>query len=203
SANDGGICGAASGAGPIATTVDLPAGASATFIATGTVTPAAIGTLTNSASVSPPADTTDPTPGDETFTDTTAITPMADVQVSKTGSPVRVTAGNPATFTIVVTNAGPSTATQVMITDSPPAGLACGTTTGACSARPGTVPVLAPGSSATITATVPIPSPYGGPDPIVNVATATTATQDPVPANNLGEASVSVQAPVANLTVAK
>src|SRR5262249_49186897 len=155
--------------GPIATTVDLPAGASATFVATGTVSPGAIGTLANTASVTPPAGTTDPTPDDETATDTTTISQSADVQVTKARSPAMVTAGNPATFTIVVSNAGPSTATGVVITDPPPAGLAFGTITGACAAFPCTVPSLAPGASAIITATVSVPAPYSGPDPIVNV----------------------------------
>jgi len=202
-ATDGGSCALASGAGNIATTVDLPAGASATFTATGTVAPGATGTLANSATVAPPPGTTDPNPGDDTATDTTTISPSADVQVTKTGTPGTVVAGNPVTFTIVVTNAGPSTATDVVITDPPPAGLGFGTITGACTAFPCTLPTLVPGASATITATVSIPAPYSGPDPIVNAATASSATTDPVPANNVGQASVSVLAPVADLTVAK
>jgi uncharacterized repeat protein (TIGR01451 family) len=114
-----------------------------------------------------------------------------------------VMAGNPATFTVVVTNAGPSTATGVVITDPPPAGLGFATITGSCTAFPCTLPILAPGASATITATVSIPAPYSGPDPIVNAATASSATPDPDPANNVGQSSVSVLAPVADLTVAK
>src|SRR5262249_46432770 len=139
----------------------------------------------------------------ETATDTTTISQSADVQVTKAGSPAMVTAGNPATFTIVVTNAGPSTATGVVITDPPPAGLAFGTITGACAAFPCTVPSLAPGASAIITATVSVPAPYSGPDPIVNIATASSATLDPDAANNIGQASVSVLAPIADLTVTK
>src|SRR5262249_17429659 len=82
-ATDGGTCAAARGAGKLATTADLPAGASAPFTATGTVAPDATGTLANTASVTPPAGTTDPTPGDETATDATTITPSADLQVTK------------------------------------------------------------------------------------------------------------------------
>ena len=119
--------------------------------------PGATGALANTATVTPPPGTTDPNPGDDTATDTTTITPSADVQVTKAGSPSPVTAGNPITFTVVVTNAGPSTATDVVITDPPPAGLAFGTITGACTAFPCTIPTLAPGASATITATVSIP----------------------------------------------
>src|SRR5262249_31634103 len=158
------------------------------------VAPDATGTLANTASATPPAGTTDPTPGNETASDATTITPSADVQVAKAVSPVTVMAGNPATFTIVVTNAGPSTATGVGRDDQPRAGLAFGTITGACTAFPCTVPILAPGASATITATVSVPAPYSGPDPIVNAATASTATPDPDPANNVGQASVSVMA---------
>src|SRR5262249_61002325 len=44
---------------------------------------------------------------------------------------------------------------------------------------------------------------YRGPDPIVNAATASCATTDPDPANNVGQVSVSVMAPVADLTVGK
>jgi large repetitive protein len=202
-ATDGGTCAVASGAGNIATTVDLPAGASATFTATGTVSPSALGMLANTANVSPPPGTTDPTPGDETASDATTITPLADLQVTKAVTPSMVTAGNTATFTIVVTNAGPSTATGVVITDPPPAGLAFDTITGACTAFPCTVPTLAPGASATVTATVAVPSPYTGPDPIVNAATASSAVPDPVSANDVRQASVSVMAPVADLTVGK
>src|SRR5262249_46580053 len=179
------------------TTVDLPAGASATLTATGTVAPDATGTLANTASVTPPAGTADPTPGNATATATTPTSPPADIQVTKAVTPTMVTAAKPAPL------AAPPAAPAGLTTPPPPAGLAFGTITGACAAFPCTVPTLAPGASATITATVAVPSPYSGPDPIVNAATASSATTDPDPANNVGQASVSVMAPVADLSVAK
>src|SRR5262249_56917550 len=66
----GGGCGAASGAGDIATTVDLHAGGVATFTATATVSPDATGTVTNSAGVRAPPGSTDP---DETNNDATDL----------------------------------------------------------------------------------------------------------------------------------
>ncbi len=204
SATDGGACGTASGDGPIATTVDLPAGAAAIFTATVTVTPDAIGALANSASVTPPAGTTDPTPGDDTATDTTAITPSADVQVSKTASSGSVTAGDDITFTTVVTNIGPSTAVGVVVDDPTPTGLTFTSNGDACTTVfPCTLGTLAPGASATITSLFHIPGNYAGPDPIENTATASSATPDPVPANNAGSASASLSDRQATLTVTK
>ena len=77
--------------------------------------PDAIGTLSNTATVAPPAGTTDPVPGNDTATDTTAITASADVQVSKTASSGSAMVGNDITFTTVVTNVGPSTAVGVAV----------------------------------------------------------------------------------------
>jgi large repetitive protein len=203
SATDGGSCVAPSGSGNIATTVNLPAGSSATFTATGTVAPDATGTLTNTATVAPPAGTTDPNPGNDSATDTTAIAPAADLAVSKAG-PSRVTAGTDAVFTIGVTNHGPSTATAVMVTDPTPSGLTFVSNAGACTTPfPCSLGTLAPGASATITTTFHVPSGYTSPDPIVNQATVSSATPDPTPGNNAAQSATSLTAPVAQLTITK
>jgi uncharacterized repeat protein (TIGR01451 family) len=204
SATDGGACGTTSGSGPIGTTVDLPAGASATFIATGNVAPDTIGTLANTATIAPPAGTTDPVSGNDTATDTTAITPSADVRVSKTASSGSATAGTDITFTTVVNNVGPSTAVGVVVDDPTPTGLTFTSNSGAClTAFPCTLGVLAPGATATITSVFHIPSGYAGPDPIQNTATTSSGTPDPAPANNAATASASLSGRVANLTVTK
>src|SRR5262249_27280332 len=149
-----------------------------------------------------PAGTTDPTPGEETATDTTAITPAADVQVSKTASSGSATAGTDITFTTVVNNVGPSTAAGVVVDDPTPTGLTFTSNTGACTtAFPCTLGTLAPGAMATITSLFHIPSNYAGPDPVLNTVTASSATPDPVPANNTGQASASLSGRLAALTV--
>src|SRR5262249_32844409 len=50
----------------------------------------------------------------------TLIVARADLQTTKTG-PARVTAGDPVAFTITYTNAGPSLARNVVLTDTLPA----------------------------------------------------------------------------------
>jgi hypothetical protein len=69
----GSIC-PSSGSGNINTTVTLGAGGTATFLVTGTVDPTATGTLTNTATVAPPAGTIDPVLTNNTATDNTNIT---------------------------------------------------------------------------------------------------------------------------------
>src|SRR5262249_11874267 len=70
-------------------------------------------------------------------------------------------------------------------------------------AFPCTLGTLAPGAIATITSLFHIPSNYAGPDPVLNVVTASSATPDPVPANNTGQASASLSGRLAALTVTK
>lgn len=66
-------CGAASGSGNIATTVNLANGGSATFTVHATVAATATGSLTNTATVAAPAGTADGTPGNNTATDTDLV----------------------------------------------------------------------------------------------------------------------------------
>jgi uncharacterized repeat protein (TIGR01451 family) len=80
----GAVCGAAAGTGNINATVNIPVGATATFTVTGTVSATATGTLANTATIAPPAGTIDPTPGDNSSTDTDGLTPTANLAISKT-----------------------------------------------------------------------------------------------------------------------
>lgn len=66
-------CGAASGSGNIASTVNLAAGASATFTVKGTVAANATASLINTASVTAPAGTSDPAPANNSATDTDMV----------------------------------------------------------------------------------------------------------------------------------
>jgi uncharacterized repeat protein (TIGR01451 family) len=68
-------CGAASGSGNIATTVSLANGASAIFTVNATLAAAATGSVVNTATVAVPGGTTDPTPGNNSSTDTDTIAP--------------------------------------------------------------------------------------------------------------------------------
>ena len=83
----------------------------------------ATGTLANTASVAVPAGTTDPTPTNNSATDTDTFTPQADLQITNTDGQTTVVPGTAVTYTIVVTNAGPSSVTGATVTDTLPATL--------------------------------------------------------------------------------
>ncbi|WP_028605214.1 DUF11 domain-containing protein [Ottowia thiooxydans] len=63
----------ASGSGNINDTVNLPAGASVTYTLTATVSPTATGAIANTATITPPAGLSDPTPGNNSATDTVML----------------------------------------------------------------------------------------------------------------------------------
>ena len=114
----GGATGYFNGSGrAIIQTVNLPAGATITYTVTGTVSSSATGTLSNSATVNAPNGLTDPTPGNNVAIDTDTLTPQADLQITKTDNKTSVVAGAQDTYTIVVTNAGPSDVTGASIVD--------------------------------------------------------------------------------------
>jgi uncharacterized repeat protein (TIGR01451 family) len=126
------------------------------------------------------------------------VVPGADLAITKTDSPDPVKGGQNLTYTIVVTNNGPSTATGVTMTDQLPknAGFASATTTkGTCSAKPSKALVtcalgdLVSGTSATVT--IVVKSPAKG--TITNTASVTaTSPTDPNPGNNTATATTTV-----------
>jgi len=130
-----------------------------------------------------------------TFTNTgvTSGVTSADLSVTKTDGVTTVTAGDGVTrtYTITVSNAGPSDATSVTLSDTWPGGFTRGTTTpsqGTCmtttgqnfSCSLGTIPA---GGSATVTVsyTVPASTPAG---PQTNTVTVSSPVSDPNTANN-------------------
>ena len=83
--------------------------------------PSFTGTLSNTATVSSP--TPDPVADDNTDTATGEAAPSADLSIVKTVSPAAPLPGARVTFRLAVDNEGPSTATDVTVTDALPAGL--------------------------------------------------------------------------------
>jgi len=129
----------------------LAAGASATFtfvvhVAAGTLQGS---TITNTADVA--SGTTDPTPGNNSAVETTAVIAEADLAVAKTDAPDPVVAGHDLTYTIIVTNAGPSDAQNVSLSDLLPPG-----TTFVSWTAPGGWTSMTPavGGTGTVTATI-------------------------------------------------
>ncbi len=140
------------------------------------------------------AGATDPNPGNNSATDTDTLTPQTDLAITKTDGAASEVPGTPVTYTIVVTNAGPSNAAGATVADTFPAAISgvnwtCVAAGGASCAAGGSgnindtvnVPV---GGSVTYTATGNISASATG--TLVNTATVTAAAgaTDPNPGNN-------------------
>ncbi len=208
----GGTCTAA-GAGPISDSVNLPAGGSVTYTATGTISAAATGSLSNTATVTKAAGQIECNLANNSVTDTDTLTPQADLAITKTDGLTDVNAGSPTSYTIVVTNAGPSDAVGATVADTFPAALL--SPTWSCVASPGSscnagpVPgsindlvTLRSGGTLTYTANATVSGAASG--TLANTATvaAPGGTTDPVPANNSATDTTNVL-PVADLSITK
>ena len=110
----------ASGTGNINDTVTMPTGSSITYKATGKVSSTATGTLSNTATVTAPSGVPDPNTANNTATDSDTITFSADLKVTVNDGKTTAVAGSKNTYTIVVTNIGPSNVSGAAINDSFP-----------------------------------------------------------------------------------
>jgi uncharacterized repeat protein (TIGR01451 family) len=172
----------------------LLSGASASFTVVLQTTSAS---FSNTATVS--SSTPDPNAGNNSSTSATGIN-TADVGIVKTASAPIPFGGQAVSYTIVVSNAGPATATSVTVTDVLPAGstLVSSTPPGTCSGSPTvtcSIATLNNGASTTITLVVTAPLAGGT---VSNTATVSAAEADPNPANNSSTATVSLQ-PASNI----
>ena len=77
---------------------------------------------TSAKSMSAPSGVTDPTPGNNSATDSDTITASADLAVTATG-PATAVAGQTIAYSITVNNPGPSNAASVSLTDTLAAGV--------------------------------------------------------------------------------
>ncbi|PKO14023.1 hypothetical protein CVU37_14980, partial [candidate division BRC1 bacterium HGW-BRC1-1] len=172
-----------------------------------TVETVAEGPTSNTAVVD--SSTTDIDTTDNTTTPpvTVDVVPGADLQVTKTASTNFIAQGQQVTYQVVVTNAGPSTADNVVVTDTLASGLdfvGASTTSGTVSQSGGVVTALIgdlpAGSSATVTITV-----AGGDAGLwPNVAVADTATSETAPGDNISSPPVTVTVvPNADLSITK
>ena len=99
----------------------LSNGSSKTILIRGTVTPWAIGTISNSASISSNAD--DNNTSNNSATESTTINTSADLSITKSDGSDPVIAGNELTYTIRVNNSGPSDSRNVVVSDTIPSNL--------------------------------------------------------------------------------
>ncbi len=164
----------------------VPFGATATI--TIVVTTTIDGPITDTATVS--ATTSDPVPANDTDSETTTVTPAADLRIAKTDGVASVVAGTSTTYTITLTNDGPSTEPAgVVITDVIPAGTNGSEVDANCSIVVTTLTCttpapLASGASISFQMTLGIPADYALPS-VSNTATIASApVVDPNPAND-------------------
>ena len=93
--------------------------------------------ITNEVVVS--ADSTDIHPSNDVATEDTSVVTEADLEVVKTDLADPVNAGEPLTYTVTVTNHGPSQAQNVVVAETLPSGVTFSSTTG-CAEDPTGVP---------------------------------------------------------------
>jgi uncharacterized repeat protein (TIGR01451 family) len=207
----GSVSGPASGSGALGTTVDLPAGATATFTFTVQVSPSATGTLDNTATVSTPAGVTDTNLANNTATDIDTLTPQSDLSITKTDGVTSVVPGTSTTYTITVSNAGPSTAMDQAVTDDFPAAItgvswtavaSAGSSVAAASGTGNitTTVTLLPGGTVTFTAVSQVSASATG--SLTNTATVAVPPGDTTPADNTAS-DVDTLTPQADLSITK
>lgn len=119
-ASGGANCNGGAGVGNINRVVNLGTSGTVTFTVSATIDPCATGTLTNTATVAAANDTN---AGNNSATDNTTLTPQANLQITKTDGQASDTPGTGTTYTIEVTNLGPSCDPSATVTDNFPASL--------------------------------------------------------------------------------
>lgn len=177
----------------------LSSGQSITITSTYATSGTFSGNVTNTASVS--SLTGDPDSSNNSATATTNVGAQADLSLVKSGPP-SIVPGQDIVYTVTVTNAGPSPATAVMVSDPTPVGLAFQSNSGACAtAYPCSLGTLAAGQSATITSTYTVPSNYAGAS-VTNTANVSSSVNDPNLADDTSSTTASVTQ-TADLSIAK
>ncbi len=195
----------------------LPFGGSVTLTIAATVT-AAGGNVTNSVTVTAPAGVNDPTPTNNSATDTDGVGATVDLSVTKTNGVNSVTAAESTSYAIVVSNIGTSAAGGAVVTDAVAAGLTktsviCAATSGAvCPTSPTVaqiesglvVPTLPAGGVVTFTVGATVTAASGSVSNIATIAAPAGMTDD-VTANNSATDTdaIAAAAIVADLVVTK
>jgi uncharacterized repeat protein (TIGR01451 family) len=171
----------------------LAPNATKTFTIAVTPTANASSTVVNTASVSGGGDPTCPGATNCSSSVTTPVNnvgpgPSADLRIVKTG-PASVAKGGQVVYTIAITNLGPDSAVNAIVSDPTPAGLTFVSSGAPCSTFPCNLGTLTSGQTVTISNVVfLVPLNYGA-NSIVNTASVASDTPDPTPNNNSSSVS--------------
>lgn len=173
---------------------ELALGDTVTVLIRGTVVSSASGTIPNTAVVA--SLTPDPNPENNTSNVNVPVEALADLAVVKLGNPQSVSAGDQLNYLISVTNAGPSDAQNVTLSDSMPGTLGSvefsvdGGATWSAWSSSYSLGTVANGGTVLIVMHGIVTSAALG--QIVNTATVDSSTPDPDPANNTSTANTPV-----------
>jgi uncharacterized repeat protein (TIGR01451 family) len=187
----GWIC---TGTGPVTCTLPSLGIASATPVSIVVIAPAAAGPITDTATIA--STTADAVPANNTASVVSNVFAVADLSILQT-APGAVCAGAPLGYTLSVSNAGPSDATSVSVTDTIPAGATLVSASGTGWSCSGTAtvtctrPALAVGAAPGIAIVLNAPAPAGV---ATNAASVTSAASDPATGNNTSSANTAVNA---------
>lgn len=189
-------------AGAFSGTATLPVNSTLTVVLRAVA--GTVGAVLNTATIAPPAGTTDTSPANNTATAAVNIGPQADLSITKSATPTVILVDQTTVFTVTVRNLGPSTATAATFTDTLPSGLAgmtinsittssaaaTVTSRATSSSQANATMTLPPGTSITFT----LQAIAGGVGQQVNVASvaAPAGVIDPVSSNNSAQATVTV-----------
>ncbi|MEK8019652.1 MAG: DUF11 domain-containing protein, partial [Candidatus Parabeggiatoa sp.] len=150
--------------------------------------PGSAGSLTNTATISATTADSDTSNNNTSETTTVNVLPQADLSITQTESSDPVFTGAALSYTLIVNNAGPDSATDVQVTDTLPSGVVFGSATGTdwtCNEATGTVTCtlasLNVGAANPITINLTAPGTAGN---ITNTATISATTTDPDTSNN-------------------
>jgi uncharacterized repeat protein (TIGR01451 family) len=198
-------------------------GGQAQILLTVDIASSATGSLTNTATVS--ASTPDPNPANNTSTATVTIPgavaptpptppttptpritqPSSDLQIVKRVNHAQAQPGQLLTYTLVVTNHGPDSASGVVVTDTPKMALTdvhAKPSQGTCTIGKTlqcSLGTIADGKTATIVVTGKVMK--AGKE--VNTGSVTSTSTDPTPGNNISRATTNVVAPAPKLSLSK
>ncbi len=195
----------------------MPLGSTVTFNIQGRVLGGATGAITNSVTISPPANVIDPDPTNNTALSSSPVQPVADVRIEKS-APASVNAGATISYNLLITNGGPSSANNTSFSDPVPSDIT-GLTASCVSAANGAVcpsainitasnivsgviPTMPVGSSVIISINGTVKGSASG--TLSNTATVTLdpSVQETNLANNTSTVVTTVT-PVANLSITK
>jgi uncharacterized repeat protein (TIGR01451 family) len=174
-------------------------GQTATITSTYSTSPSFSGNVTNTATVS--ANEADPNSTNNSSSKITNVGAQADLKITKTG-PATANTGQNITYTVTVNNQGPSPATNVVVTDVTPTGLAFISNSGGCTtAYPCNLGTVSAAQTVTITSTYSIPSNFAGTS-TTNTASVSSSINDPNTADNTSSATTAV-GPQTDLSITK